>query len=49
MPQQINREETNSLAIQFIAFNSKAHTSYEYFNTTDFYLKTLGKTYAFAF
>jgi hypothetical protein len=39
MPQQINREEANCLAIQFIALNSKAHTSYEYFNTTDFYLQ----------
>jgi hypothetical protein len=39
MPQQINSEETNSLAIQFIAFKSKAHTSYEYFNTIDFYVQ----------
>jgi hypothetical protein len=39
MPQQINSEETNPLAIQFVAFNSKAHPSYEYFNTTNFYLQ----------
>jgi hypothetical protein len=39
MPQQINSEETNSLVIQFVAFNSKAHTSYEYFNTTNFYVQ----------
>ncbi len=49
MPQQINREETNSLVIQFIAFNSKAHTIYEYFNTIDFYVQHPRKIYAFAF
>jgi hypothetical protein len=39
MPQQINSEETNPLAIQFVAFNLKAHPSYEYFNTTNFYVQ----------
>jgi hypothetical protein len=38
-PQQINSEETNSLVIHFVAFNLKAHTSYEYFNITDFYVQ----------
>jgi hypothetical protein len=49
MPQQINSEKTNSLAIQFVAFNLKAHTSCEYFNAIDFYVQHPRKKYAFAF